>query len=331
MASLTSLKSLVTLNDGVQIPVVGYGTYLDSAATTDCLDDVTEADYLAMKSFLKDTVVDNGYIHLDTAEMYHTERLIGRALKELNVDRSKLFIASKIMPKDDIRRHLPIRRLDRAKTIETVHRSLQYLQTEYIDLYLVHSPHSLTGDGRDVMEVYETLLELQKEGKIRSVGVSNFGVDHLRTLIEARRLQIPSVNQIEANPFVQDPALLAFCKRYDIKIEAYGPVYQGDSYRFKGVGQEISCLEHPLLRYIGKRHGKNAAQVMLRWSVQSGFIPITKSTKPRRNRENVQIFDFELSADEMQLIGMLREDDAARHNWNPMKKVKWDYTITAKL
>lgn len=215
---------------------MGYGTYLDSAATTDCLDDIPEDDYLTMKSYIKNTVIDNGYIHLDTAEMYHTERLIGRALKELNVDRSKIFITSKIMPKDDIRRELPIRHLDGAKTIETVHRSLKYLQTEYIDLYLIHSPHSFTGDGRDVIEVYETLLELQKEGKIRSVGVSNFGVDHLKTLIEVHRLQTPSVNQMECNPFVFDPDLVAYCRKYDIKIEAYWPSVSGGFVPIQGNG-----------------------------------------------------------------------------------------------
>merc|ERR1712176_357983 len=162
-----------------------------------------------------------------------------------------------------------------------------------------------------------------KQGKIKSVGVSNFGVDHLKTLIEVHRLPVPSVNQMECNPFVHDPHLLTFCKRYDIGIEAYAPVFQGKSYRFKGMDREISCMEHPLLKYIGMKHGKNVAQVMLRWSVQNGFIPITKSTKPRRNRENVQIFDFELSEEEMELIAMLREGDSARAYWNPMKNVNW--------
>lgn len=120
--------------------VIGYGTYLHSAATTDNLDDITNDDYLTMKAFIKDTVIDNGYIHIDTAEMYHTERLIGKALKDLKIDRSKLFITSKIMPKDDIRHHLPIRHLTPQHVIETVERSLEHLGTDYLDLYLIHSP-----------------------------------------------------------------------------------------------------------------------------------------------------------------------------------------------
>ena len=209
-----------------------------------------------------------------------------------------------------------------------IEESLKLLQTDYIDLMLIHSPHSFDGSGKDIIDVYQTLLELQKQGKIRSVGVSNFGIDHLKTLIETHKLQIPSVNQIECNPFCFDTELLNYCSKYNIKIEAYGAIFTGAKHKFRGYDDTaISCFDHDILRYIGDKYNKTSTQIMMRWSIQNGFIPITQSTKTKRNRDNVDIFDFELNEKEMLIIGLLNEGDKCRHNWNPMKNVKWDYKI----
>eukprot|EP01084_Bolivina_argentea_P288135 494514_1 len=149
LMALESVRSTVTLNDGVKIPIIGYGSRM--------FTNPTEKDYLSVKSYLKSAIIDCGYIHLDTAELYKSEKFIGRALKELNIDRRNIFLTSKILPK-----HIPTR-IDRDKTIQIVNNSLQNLQTKYIDLYLIHSAHSFTNDGKDIIEIYLTLLELQKQ------------------------------------------------------------------------------------------------------------------------------------------------------------------------
>ena len=187
---MKSVQSTFTLNDGVKIPVIGYGTYFEPIAKSRSMDEIQDKHYQMVKKYFKSVLIDNDYIHLDTAEMYKSEGVIGRAIKELNIDRSKIFITSKIwLLNSKIR-------VGREETLNTVSNSLKYLNTNYIDLFLIHSPHSYTKDGKDIIEIYETLLELKKQGKIRSIGVSNFGVSHLKTMIETYRLPPPSVNQI---------------------------------------------------------------------------------------------------------------------------------------
>ena len=226
----------------------------------------------------KDVVLaalENGYIHFDTAEAYFNEAEIGQALAESDVKREDLFITTKVWPSS----------YGYESTKEAFERSCEKLGTDYIDLYLLHQN---TGD---VYSTWRALEDLYKEGKIRAIGVCNFAESRFADLCIHSEIK-PMVNQIEVNPFYQQQGTEEFHEKYGAKVEAWGPLAEGRDGIFK----------NPVLAEIGEKYGKSVAQVILRWIIQRGIIVFPKSTKPERMVENADLFDFELSDEDMEKI-----------------------------
>ena len=226
----------------------------------------------------KDVVLaalENGYIHFDTAEAYFNEAEIGQTLAESDVKREDLFITTKVWPSS----------YGYESTKEAFERSCEKLGTDYIDLYLLHQN---TGD---VYSTWRALEDLYKEGKIRAIGVCNFAESRFADLCIHIEIK-PMVNQIEINPFYQQQGTEEFHEKYGAKVEAWGPLAEGRDGIFK----------NPVLAEIGEKYGKSVAQVILRWIIQRGIIVFPKSTKPERMVENADLFDFELSDEDMEKI-----------------------------
>ncbi|MBC7581867.1 aldo/keto reductase, partial [Aeromicrobium sp.] len=239
------------------------------------------------------TALEAGFRHIDTAEMYQNEQQVGEAVKNSGINRSQIHITSKL----NNGHHEP--EAARRAFAET----LEKLGDDYIDLFIIHWPLPTKYDG-DFVQTWNTLLEFKKEGRARSVGVSNFQVSHLQKLMDETG-EKPSVNQIELHPYFQNREVVQFCQDNGIAIEAWSPIAQGD------------VLEDAALQSIADAHGKSAAQVTLRWHIQHGFIIFPKSSTPERIAENFDIFDFELSPDEMSAIDALDKGEAGRNGPNP--------------
>lgn len=268
----------LALNDGSSIPQLGFGTY--QIEGQDTVTAVTKA-------------LEVGFRHIDTAQMYGNEKEVGEAVKQSGIDRSQIHITSKLNNSF----HEP--EAARKAFAET----LEKLGDDYIDLFIIHWPLPTKYDG-DFVQTWNTLLEFKEEGRARSVGVSNFQVPHLRKLNDETG-QKPSVNQIELHPYFQNREVVEYCENNDIAIEAWSPIAQGD------------VLEDEALKSIAEAHGKTTAQVTLRWHIQHGYIVFPKSTTPERIKENYDIFDFELTPDEMTAIDALDKGEAGRTGPNP--------------
>ncbi len=268
--------SRIRLNDGHLMPIFGLGLY-QAAAASKTVQIVSDAIRL-------------GYPLVDTAEIYGNESQVGEGIKK-TIDREQIFITTKLFRTNDGRQGLR----------RSFDNSLQQLGTNYIDLYLIHAPQ-----GGHILEVYEEMLQLQREGKIRSIGVSNFGVQHLKWLKQAGF--VPAVNQIELHPWWPNEDIVNYCRTNNITIMGYSPL---------GKGQ---FLNDPYLLRLSERYGKTPAQILIRWSLQNGFITIPKTTSGiERLKENMNIFDFTLSDEDMK--GLL---DYGRRNpqntgWDPTK------------
>lgn len=217
-----------------------------------------------------------GYRHIDTAEAYGNEEAIGNALASSSLRRNELFITSKVA-----REHLREREVQHA-----CRQSLDRLGTGYLDLYLVHWPNRAI----PMAETLRALEDLREEGVIRAWGVSNFTAAHLREALEVGR---PGTNQVELHPYFQQPDLRAACGELGVPLSAYRPLDQG------------RVAEDPILTEVGRRHEKTAAQVALRWLVQRGCLVLPKASAPERLRENLELFDFELTEEEMARISSL--------------------------
>jgi len=326
----------VTLNDGTKIPIVGLGTWVSSRTqrnyeywegtellTTDksgkMPDEEREKDLREEREF-KDAVITGikaGYRHIDSAIVYRTEKVIGEALQELyassdiDVKREDIWITTKV----------PRGYRDMKQVEEGIETSLRLFQTEYIDLYLIHSPHTDVKEegkkGSDVLDIYRMLLDYKKQGKIKSVGVSNFGIDHLRT-IEAAGLPLPSMNQIEVSVFLVEEELIAFCKEKGIVIEAYSPIAQAHD-----IARNNELLQELAAKY-GERLGKtlNFAHIMIRWCIDKGFVVLPKSVTPSRIIANGDVFDFEIEEEDLKRLDALKEEKY-RICWNPLD-IEWD-------
>ncbi|CAF2992128.1 unnamed protein product [Rotaria sp. Silwood2] len=217
------------------------------------------------------SAVREGYRLFDTAELYENEYETGQGLIASRLPRQQLFITTKLYTTAGGRR----------KVLQSFEQSLHRLMTNYIDLYLIHVPQ-----GGHVLEAYDTLLELQSLGKIRSVGVSNFGVEHLEVLRQSGR-PLPAVNQIELHPFMQQHPIVDYCHRFGVTLMAYSPLARG------------SALRDPFINRLARKYRRTPAQILLRWSLQNNFIPIPKTNHPNRLRENFQVFDFQLTHQDM--------------------------------
>lgn len=252
----------ITLNNDIQMPLLGFGTFLMGGA--ECEESVL-------------TALRSGYRMIDTAEAYGNEDAVGNAIVESGIPRKEVFIVTKV----NFRSY--------ENTCETVGASLQKLKTSYLDLVLLHWPFG------NYYAAWRELEKLYHEGKIRAIGVSNFAPDRLIDLIEFNKVT-PAVNQIETHLLCQRRTEHKWLEKYHVRHMAYAPL---------GQGRKNEMFENPVLVEIAKVHGKTAAQVALRFLMQSGVVVIPKSVHADRIKENFNLFDFELTADEMnQLVKM---------------------------
>ena len=254
----------ITLNDGVKIPAVGFGVFMIPA---------DGSTYKAVREAL-----DSGYRHIDTATAYFNEEEVGKAVRDSGIPREDIFITSKLW--------LSHYGYERGKL--GVERSLKKLGLDYIDLYLIHQPYG------DVPGAWKAMEEAKAAGKLRSIGVSNMTPKIWNEFVP-QFSTLPSVNQVECNPFSQQRELRAIMDKGNVKLECWYPLGHGDP----------KLLNDPVIAGIADTHGKNAGQVILRFEVQEGFITLPKSSNPERIRSNIEIFDFELSAAEMDAIRAL--------------------------
>ncbi len=260
----------LTLNDNNKIPSVGFGTY--EATEQVGIDSVKAA-------------IDSGYRLIDTAAKYGNEVAVGKGIKETNIDRQELFITTKVW-RDN---------MGYTQTKKAFYESLEKLQLDYIDLYLIHWPANVVNYSnwqKTNADVWRAMEELQSEGKIKSLGVSNFWPEHLEALFQTANV-IPAINQIEFHPGYWQPEVTQFCKEHNIVIEAWSPLARG-----KVFGNNI-------LKEIAQNHDKSISQVTIRWIIQHDAVVIPKSTTFERIEENINVFDFELSNEEMDLIDNL--------------------------
>ena len=261
----------ILLNSGRTIPQFGFGVFLINPA------DTTEAVTRALEA---------GYRHIDTAQGYGNEKEVGDAIAKSGLDRGDVFVTSKLGNAD----HRP----DDAR--HAFYRSVSALGCEYIDLFLIHWPLPTRYDG-DYVSTWQTLEEFYRDGRARSIGVSNFQPHHLRRL-DAECEVPPAVNQIEVHPYLTQAEVRAYCAEHRIAVEAWSPLARGGE-----------LLSEPAIVSIAGRVGKSPAQVVLRWHIERGDIIFPKSVTPARIRENIAIFDFQLSPDDVEVISALNRNE----------------------
>src|SRR5690606_1972087 len=257
------LKTVI-LNNGVEMPLLGFGVF-----------QVTDADVCDASVY---EAIQTGYRLIDTAAAYGNEEAVGNAIRRAGVAREALFITTKLWVQDA--------GYERAR--QAFERSLQRLQLDYLDLYLIHQPFG------DVYGAWRAMEELYREGRIRAIGVSNFQPDRLMDLIVHNQV-VPAVNQIETHPFNQQIETQQFLQENNVQIQSWASFAEGKNDLFK----------NELLASIGKKYNKSIAQVVLRWLIQRGVAVIPKSVRKERIEENFNVFDFELSADDMSVIQTL--------------------------
>jgi len=265
---------MVTLNNGVEIPALGLGVFQTPS------DETRAAVGVALAA---------GYRHIDTAAAYGNERQVGEAVHASNLNRSEVFLETKIWISD----------YGYDETLHGFEKSARKLGVSQIDLLILHQ--ALPSAFDRTLEAYRALETLLAEDKVRAIGVSNFMVEHLTMLLERANV-VPAVNQIEVHPYFAQRELQTFGVEHGILTQAWSPIGGITFYRD---GNHRSTLADPVIGDIAKTHGKSAAQVMLRWGVQHGRSVIPKSTKPSRIAENIDVFDFELSDDELEAIDAL--------------------------
>ncbi|MEV6493530.1 aldo/keto reductase [Actinoplanes sp. NPDC051633] len=266
--------SQLTLNNGVSLPAIGFGVFQTPP------DETRDAVQAALSA---------GYRHIDTAAAYGNEREVGEAIAESGVDRSEVFIETKIWISD----------YGYDQTLHGFDKSARKLGVDRIDLLILHQ--ALPSEFGKTLDAYRALEKLLADGKVRAIGVSNFMVDHLTDLLDKATV-VPAVNQIEVHPYFQQREVQAFGARHGILSQAWSPIGGITFYRD---GEHTSTLQDPVIGEIAKAHGKSPAQVMLRWHVQQGRSAIPKSTKPARIAENFDVFDFELTGEQLAAIDAL--------------------------
>lgn len=262
----------LTLNDGNKIPQLGFGTY--KSTEQEGIDAVVDA-------------ISKGYSLIDTASFYCNEETIGKGIKESGVTREDIFITTKLWREC----------LGYESTKTEFEKSLSKLNVDYLDLYLIHWPANAKNYDnwqKTNADTWKAMEELQSEGKIKSIGVSNFFEEHLDSLLQTAKI-LPAINQIEFHPGYWQKDLVAYCKKQNITVESWSPLARGEVFGNK------------LLEEMAKKHHKSVSQVCLRWIIQHEVIAIPKSTTPKKIEENIHIFDFELSTAEMELIDNLPE------------------------
>lgn len=271
----------IQLNNKVEIPILGYGTYQISDKDAE----------QAVKN-----AIDAGYRHIDTAQSYLNEEGVGRGIKKSGIDREELFITTKIW----------VENVSYSGVYESFKRSLSRLQLEYIDLVLLHQPFG------DVHGAYKALEELQKDGFIRAIGLSNFTVDRVVDISSFNEV-IPQVNQIEINPFNQQKSAISKLKEENVVPEAWAPFAEGKN----------GIFTNEILVEIAKKYNKSVAQVIIRWLVEQDVVVLSKSSTIERIRENIDVFDFELTNEDKQAIETLESGDSQFFSHTDPEMVKW--------
>lgn len=256
----------ITLNNNVQMPVIGLGVYrmVDEDQTAKALS----------------AAFDVGYRHIDTASIYGNEELVGKAIQDCPIERTDLFVVSKVWNSDQ----------GFESTLRAYDESLHKLKTDYLDLYLIHWPVK----GKYI-DTWRAMEKIYAEGRVRAIGVSNFMMHHLDDLMKEATIK-PAVNQVEFHPYLSQPNLRQYCKKHSIQYESWSPLMKGDVLNIKE------------LKPIASTHNKTIPQVVLRWNIQHNIITIPKSSNPKRISENFDVFDFELSQEEMKLIDGLNRN-----------------------
>jgi len=227
------------------------------------------------------TALETGYRLIDTAALYENEEGVGRAIRDSGIPREEIFVTTKVWNSDQ----------GYDSTLRAFETSLKKLDIGYIDLYLIH--WAVKGK---YLDTWKALVELYKEGRVRAIGVSNFQIHHLQDIMDHFD-EIPTVNQVELHPYLTQEELREFCAKHNIKVEAWSPLGRG------------RLLDLPELKRIAEKYGKTPAQVVLRWHVQNDIIVIPKSVHPERIKENADIFDFELSDEDMAAINRLNRNE----------------------
>jgi 2,5-diketo-D-gluconate reductase A len=260
----------ILLNNGRTIPQFGFGVFLVPPEET------VEATSRALEA---------GYRHIDTAQMYGNEREVGEAIAKSGLDRGDVFVTSKL--------NNSYHRPDDARAAFEL--TLEALALDFVDLFLIHWPLPTKYDG-DFVSTWQTMEEFYRDGRARSIGVSNFQINHLNRLKDESEV-VPAVNQIEVHPYLTQEPLRQYCAERQIAVEAWSPIARG------------KVLDDPTIASIAERHGKTVAQVVLRWHIQRGDIVFPKSVNPQRIAENLDIFDFELPGEDVEAISDLNRDE----------------------
>lgn len=272
----------VRLNNGIEMPLLGFGVFQMTDAA-ECERAVIEA-------------IDTGYRLIDTAASYQNETQVGNGIRQSGIVRNELFVTTKLWMQDAS--------YEGAKA--QFERSLNRLQLDYVDLYLIHQPYG------DVHGAWRAMEELLQAGKIRAIGVSNFQPDRLADLMAFNKL-VPAVNQIEVNPFNQQLHAAPWMQSRQIQPQAWAPFAEGRN----------GLFQHPVLTAIGAKRGKSVGQVVLRWIFQRGIASLAKSVRKERMKENLDILDFELSQDEMVQIAALDTATSAFFSHRDPAMVEW--------
>lgn len=258
----------IKLNETIEIPALGFGVFqIPQEQTKDAVVNAIQA----------------GYRHIDTAQSYMNETEVGEGIKASGIDRNELFVTTKVW----------IENVNYEDTLKSIERSLERLQLDYIDLVLIHQPYN------DVYGSWKALEELQENGKIKAIGVSNFGVDRVVDLGLHNKVQ-PQVNQIEINPFHQQEDEVQSLQKEGVLVEAWAPFAEGKN----------NLFSNETLQNIGDKYGKSIAQVVLRWLVERDIVVLAKSVNPERMKQNLDIFDFELTDEDKAQIATLDSNDS---------------------
>ncbi|WP_179316660.1 aldo/keto reductase [Winogradskyella undariae] len=271
------MNTYFTLNNGIKIPSLGFGTWKTPDGET------------AIESIKK--AVEIGYKHIDAAAIYANEEGVGAGIKACGIERKDLFITSKLWNAER----------GYESTLKAFEKTLEDLQLDYLDLYLIHWPaaaHQFENWQEINAETWRAMEKLHNEGKIKSLGVSNFMPHHLEPLMKTAKIQ-PSINQIEYHPGFTQPDCVKFCTDNNIQVEGWSPLGRGE------------VLDNEMLKNIAEKYNKSVAQVCIRWALQNNVIPLPKSVTPHRIEENFNVFDFEISEADMIAIDAMENIGAS--------------------